>query len=123
MTQSTKPLTGKALLNKVQELANLSRREIAKRCGYVSSQSGRVSLADFYEALLAAKGLTLESAKARDGRGREPSFRTSVQKNGQIIIGPHYTQSMGLQPGEQFEVKLGHKHIHLIQLGESSAQS
>ncbi|MEM9484009.1 MAG: AbrB-like transcriptional regulator, partial [Cyanobacteria bacterium P01_F01_bin.116] len=30
-----------------------------------------------------------------------------------------YTQEMGLKPGDEFEIKLGYKHIHLIQLGEN----
>ncbi|MFN7354500.1 MAG: AbrB-like transcriptional regulator, partial [Pseudanabaena sp.] len=37
-------------------------------------------------------------------------------KNGQIVIGSTYTKSMGLNEGDEFEIKLGYKHIHLIQL-------
>jgi bifunctional DNA-binding transcriptional regulator/antitoxin component of YhaV-PrlF toxin-antitoxin module len=40
----------------------------------------------------------------------------SVHKNGQIVIGATYTQSMGLNSGDEFEIKLGYKHIHLIQV-------
>jgi len=39
-----------------------------------------------------------------------------VHKNGQIVIGSTYTDEMGLKPGDEFEIKLGYKHIHLIQL-------
>jgi AbrB family looped-hinge helix DNA binding protein len=46
----------------------------------------------------------------------------SVHKNGQIVIGSTYTQEMGLKPGDEFEIKLGYKHIHLIQVG-SEAES
>jgi hypothetical protein len=119
----TAPLTGKALLQKVKELSNLPRRETAKRCGYYStSKSGqvRVNLTDFYDAVLAAKGVPLDPDGAKDGRGREPTFRVSVHKNGQIVIGSTYTESMGLQPGDEFEIKLGYKHIHLKQVEGSS---
>ncbi len=116
------PLAGKALLQKVKELGNLSRRETAKRCGYYSiSKTGqtRVNLTEFYDALLAAKGVPLDPDGTKDGRGREPTYRVSVHKNGQIVIGATYTEEMGLKPGDEFEIKLGYKHIHLIQVDAS----
>ena len=116
---ATAPLTGKALLQKVKELAHLPRREKAMRCGYYSltkNQETRVNLTEFYDALLLAQGVALDSAAAKDSRGREPTFRVSVHRNGQIVIGSAYTQSMGLKPGDEFMIKLGYKHIHLIQV-------
>lgn len=116
---ATSPLTGKALLQKVKELNHLPRRETAKRCGYYTvtkNDQTRVNLTDFYDALLAAKGVPLDPDGVKDGRGREPTYRVSVHKNGQIVIGSTYTQAMGLQPGDEFEIKLGYKHIHLKQL-------
>ncbi len=117
-TQPT-PITGKALLQKVKELANLPRRETAKRCGYYTVTKGgqmRVNLTEFYDAVLAAKGVPLDPEGTKDGRGREPTYRVSVHKNGQIVIGSTYTQEMHLKPGDEFEIKLGYKHIHLKQL-------
>jgi hypothetical protein len=117
------PLTGKALLQKVKELSHLPRREKAKRCGYYTTGKNnqtRVNLADFFEALLEAKGTTLDAEGAKDGRGREPTYRVSVHQNGQIVIGSTYTQKMGLKPGDEFEIKLGYKHIHLIQIDSDS---
>jgi len=120
MTETvTPPLTGKALLQKVKELSHLPRRETAKRCGYYTlTKSGqvRVNLTEFYDALLMARGVPLNPEGSKDGRGREPTYRVSVHKNGQIVIGAAYTQAMGLHPGDEFEIKLGYKHIHLIQL-------
>ncbi len=119
---SPTPLTGKALLQKVKELAHLPRRETAKRCGYYTvtkNNQTRVNLTDFYDALLVAKGLPLDPEGSKDGRGREPTYRVSVHKNGQIVIGAAYTQAMGLKPGDEFEIKLGYKHIRLIQLDSS----
>ncbi|HAX86779.1 MAG TPA: AbrB family transcriptional regulator [Cyanobacteria bacterium UBA11370] len=122
----TTPLTGKALLQKVKELAHLPRRETAKRCGYYTvtkNDQTRVNLTDFYDAVLAAKGVPLDPEGAKDGRGREPTYRVSVHKNGQIVIGATYTQAMGLQPGDEFEIKLGYKHIHLKQVDSDGTKS
>ena len=118
------PLTGKALLQKVETLSHLNKRETAKRCGYLTlTKEGkpRVNLTDFYDAVLAAKGIELTPGIARDRRGREPTYRVSVHRNGQIIIGAAYTQKMGLKPGDEFEIQLGYKHIHLKQLSDGQA--
>ncbi|MGB5636684.1 MAG: AbrB family transcriptional regulator [Waterburya sp.] len=124
---ATAPLTGKALLQKVKELSHLPRRETAKRCGYFTTNKldqTRVNLTDFYDAVLAAKGVPLDPEGAKDGRGREPTYRVSVHKNGQIVIGSTYTQAMGLKEGDKFEIKLGYKHIHLKQIdGEENGAS
>lgn len=120
MTETaTAPLTGKALLQKLKELAHLPRREKAKRCGYYTvgkNDQTRVNLADFFGAILEAKGTSLSPEGPKDGRGREPTYRVSVHRNGQIVIGATYTEKMGLKPGDEFEIKLGYKHIHLIQI-------
>jgi len=124
---ATAPLTGKALLQKVKELSHLPRRETAKKCGYYTitkDKQTRVNLTDFYDAVLAAKGVPLDPEGTKDGRGREPTYRVSVHKNGQIVIGSTYTQAMGLQEGDKFEIKLGYKHIHLKQIdGEENGAS
>jgi AbrB family looped-hinge helix DNA binding protein len=122
---ATAPLTGKALLQKVKELAHLPRRETAKRCGYYTITKNdltRVNLTDFYDAVLAAKGVPLDPEGTKDGRGREPTYRVSVHKNGQIVIGATYTIAMGLKPGDEFEIKLGYKHIHLKQVDSDTAK-
>ncbi|MBW4497085.1 MAG: AbrB family transcriptional regulator [Oscillatoria princeps RMCB-10] len=121
--QEYQTLTGKALLQKVKELSHLPRRETAKRCGYYSTSSSgnvKVNLTDFYDAVLAAKGIALDPTGTKDGRGREATYRVSVHKNGQLVIGSNYTKEMGLKPGDQFEIRLGYKHIHLIYVGESA---
>ncbi len=118
---ATEALTGKSLLQKIKS-SNLPKRELAKECGYYTvSKDGetRVNLADFYDAVLAAKGIALEPKSEKEGRGREATYRVTVHQNGQIVIGGSYTQSMGLKPGDEFEIKLGYKHIHLIQLDDN----
>lgn len=122
---SPNPLTGKALLQKVKELSHLPRREKAKRCGYYTltkNNQTRVNLTEFYDALLAAEGMPLDpEGSKKDGRGREPTYRVRVHQNGQIVIGTAYTQAMGLQKGDEFEIKLGYKHIRLVQLDSSDS--
>lgn len=117
---ATTPLKGKALLKKVEKLTdkNQPRREIAKQCGYYTGNGDdtRVNLTDFYEAILAARGLNISDEAGTDGRGRDLTHRVSTHKNGQIVIGASYTQKMGLKPGDEFEIKLGSKHIHLTQV-------
>jgi AbrB family looped-hinge helix DNA binding protein len=115
----TTPLTGKALLQKIKELSHLNKREQARQCGYLSSAKGtseRVQLTEFYEAIVEAIGYKLDPDHPKDGRGREPTYRVSVHKNGQIVIGAAYTRAMNLSEGDEFEIKLGYKHIHLKQI-------
>jgi hypothetical protein len=117
--KSKEPLTGKELLAKVKENDGLTKRELAKECGYYTiGKEGqtRVTLAEFYDALLSAKGIQLEPQKSGDGRGRETTYKLTVHKNGQIVIGSAYTQEMGLKSGDEFQIKLGYKHIHLAKL-------
>lgn len=119
MAEKVTPLTGKALLQRVKELSHLSKRETAKECGYYNitkSGQARVNLTGFYNALLGARGISLSPESSKDGRGREPTYRVSVHKNGQIVIGSTYTEEMGLKPGDEFEIKLGYKHIQLIKV-------
>ncbi|MGL4499097.1 MAG: AbrB family transcriptional regulator [Planktothrix sp.] len=122
---STAPITGKALLQKVKALGNLPRRETAKLCGYstpTKDNQSRANMTEFYDALLAAKGIALDPGASKDGRGREASYRACVHKNGSLVIGTNYTESMGLEAGDLFEIRLGSKHIHLIQLGDQSEE-
>ena len=58
-------LTGPELLAKVKELGDVSKSELVRECGYVSTKkdgSERLNFTAFYEALLIAKGVTLGAA-------------------------------------------------------------
>jgi hypothetical protein len=120
--RKTEPLTGEALLKKVKELDNLSPDEKAKTCGYYSiTKSGaeRVSMMKFLKALIEAEGSIKLDNKSKNGSGRggrSASYRISVQSNGNLLIGAAYTKQMELNPGDEFEISLGRKHIHLKQL-------
>jgi AbrB-like transcriptional regulator len=113
-------LTGKALLQKLKEIPHLSRREKARECGYstiVADGKVRVSSGEFMNAVLKAKGISLETESVKKSRGKEAGYRTSVQKSGQLLIGSAYTQKMGLKPGDEFEIRIGYKHVRLVQVG------
>ncbi|VEP12731.1 Transcriptional regulator AbrB [Hyella patelloides LEGE 07179] len=116
-----KPLVGQELLDKVKQLDHLSKEEKARECGYYTlTKNGveRVNMMKFLNALIDAEGIELDSTSNGQGRGgRSASYRISVQSNHNLLIGSAYTKKMGLKPGDEFEITLGRKHIHLKQLG------
>ena len=115
------PLVGQELLNTVKQLDDLSKEEKARECGYYTrTKNGveRVNMMKFLNALIDAEGIELDSTSNGQGRGgRSASYRISVQSNHNLLIGSAYTKKMGLKPGDEFEITLGRKHIHLKQLG------
>ena len=115
-------LTGTELLAKVKELCDVSKSELVRECGYVSSKKDgaeRLNFTAFYEALLEAKGLSFGegSGKGRGRGGRTLSYSTRVQFNGNLLVGKAYTAMLDLKPGDEFEIKLGRKQIQLIPIG------
>ncbi len=115
------PLVGATLIDKVKELGNLSKEEKARECGYYTVTKNnveRVNMMKFLNALIDAEGIELDSTSNGQGRGgRSASYRISVQSNGNLLIGSAYTKKMGLKQGDEFEITLGRKHIHLRQIG------
>ena len=112
-----KPLTGKKLKAKLKALQGATKKEIAKACGYASkTKTGqeRINITSFYKALLEAEGMTFEAQPSESGgRGRPPTYRTTVHKNGTLLIGASYTTEMGLNPGDEFVLTLGKRGIKL----------
>jgi 2-keto-4-pentenoate hydratase len=47
------------------------------------------------------------------------SYVTKIQFNGNLMVGKAYTAMLDLQPGDEFEIKLGRKQIKLIPLGST----
>jgi AbrB-like transcriptional regulator len=123
-SKKIEPLMGEALLKKVKELETLSKDEKARQCGYYTvTRNGveRVNLMKFYNALIDAEGIELDSKSSSNGRGgRSASYRISVQSNGNLLIGAAYTKQMDLKPGDEFEISLGRKHIQLRQIDPES---
>ncbi|MCP9774885.1 AbrB family transcriptional regulator [Cyanobium sp. WAJ14-Wanaka] len=115
-------LTGSDLLSKVKELGDISKSDLVRSCGYVSSKkdgSERLNFTSFYEALLEAKGVSLGDGggKGKGKGGRSLSYVATVQGNGNLLVGKAYTAMLDLKPGDEFEIKLGRKQIKLIPSG------
>ena len=47
------------------------------------------------------------------------AYIAKVQGNGNLLVGKAYTAILGLEPGAEFEIKLGKKAIRLIPVGGS----
>lgn len=121
MANKTEALSGEALLQRVKDLNGLTADEKAIKCGYYTvTKDGakRVSKMKFMNALIEAEGIDLDGkASSGNGRGgRSASYKISVQSNGNLLIGATYTHKMELNPGDEFEITLGRKHIHLKQI-------
>jgi len=122
VSMGTIMLNGSDLLSKVKELGDASKSELVRSCGYVSTKkdgSERLNFTAFYEALLEAKGMTLGDGggKGKGKGGRRLSYVATVQFNGNLLVGKAYTAMLGLEPGDEFEIKLGRKQIKLIPAG------
>jgi len=119
-------LTGSDLLAKVKEMGDASKSDLAMACGYVSKKkdgSNRVNFTAFYEALLNAKGVELGGSGKSVGRGgRKLSYTATVQGNGNLLVGMAYTGLLNLNPGDEFEIKLGKKSIRLVPIGGSDEE-
>jgi hypothetical protein len=120
------PLEGEALIQKVKELDDLSKEEKARECGYLTTTKtgqSRVNMMKFQNALLDAMGMELDGKGDGTGRGgRTPSYRISVQSNGNLLIGAAYTKQMDLHAGDEFLITLGRKHIKLKQVGTEESE-
>jgi len=121
-------LTGTELLAKVKELGDASKSDLVRSAGYVSTKKDgteRLNFTAFYEALLEAKGVSLGDSGGAGGKGRPGrslSFATKIQFNGNLLVGKAYTAQLGLQPGDEFEIKLGRNQIKLIPLGAAGEE-
>jgi hypothetical protein len=121
-------LTGSELLAKVKEIGEVSKSDLVRACGYVSTKKDgaeRLNFTAFYEALLEAKGVSLGEAGGRGGSGkagRKLSYIATVQGNGNLLVGKAYTALLDLKPGDEFEIKLGRKQIRLLPAGSSDEE-
>ncbi|MEB3265269.1 MAG: AbrB family transcriptional regulator [Cyanobacteriota bacterium] len=118
-------LTGVELLAKVKELGDVGKSEIVRACGYVSGKKDggeRLNFTAFYEALLEAKGVEIGATPKAGKAGRKLSYVATVQGNGNLLIGKAYTALLDLQPGDEFEIKLGRKQIRLLPVGSTDEE-
>ncbi len=113
-------LTGNELLAKVKELGDVSKSELVRSTGYVSTKkdgSERLNFTEFYEALLKAKGVRFNTGSGKSTASKRVdnlSYVATVQSNGNLLIDKAYTRLLGLKPGDQLAIKLSRKQIKLI---------
>jgi hypothetical protein len=120
-------LTGSDLLAKIKELGDVSKSDLVRACGYVSTKKDgeeRVNFTAFYEALLEAKGVSLGAGGSKVGGtpGRKLSYVATVQGNGNLLVGKAYTALLGIRPGDEFEIKLGRKQVRLVPVGSGEGE-
>ena len=119
-------LTGSDLLAKVKDLGDVSKSDLVKACGYISTKKDggdRLNFTAFYEALLEAKGINLAAGVPAVGKGgRKLSYTAKVQGNGNLMVGKAYTAMLDLEPGAEFDIKLGKNAIKLIRVGGSEEE-
>ncbi|WP_233786964.1 AbrB family transcriptional regulator [Dulcicalothrix desertica] len=114
-------LEGKALTDKVKEMANSSKEQKAKACGYYSVDKNgaeRVNMMKFLNALLDYEEISFDSRSNESSRGRSASYRIAVQSNGALRRGSTYTKQLGLKPGDEFSLKIGRTNIKLTAISE-----
>lgn len=117
------PVSGKELLKLIKQNPAKTAKQLAEMAGYTTvTKTGqqRVKMLAFQSAVLEANNIAikpeLEEVETVRG-GRKASYRIQVQQNGNLLIGSAYTRQMGLQPGSEFEIQIGRKHIKLVQVG------
>lgn len=102
-------LTGQELLDKVAELGDADKTELALETGYFHDQPDgrkRCAYAEMYRAIAEAKGI----APAK--RGRNLGFKAKVLTTGAVLVGSRYCQDLGWEPGEQIQInKVGRKLV------------
>ena len=52
--------------------------------------------------------------------GRKLSYTAKVQGNGNLLVGKAYTAMLDLEPGDEFEIKLGKKQVRLIPVSKAA---
>jgi hypothetical protein len=117
-------LTGSERLAMVNELGEASKSEIVRACGYVSTKidgGDRLNFTAFYGARLEAKGVELGAFPKTGRGGRKLSYVATVQGNGNLLLGKANTVMLDLEPGDEFEIKLGRKPIRLVPVGSQDS--
>ena len=102
-------LTGQPLLDKIKELGDVTKDELARATGYVrvkkdGSESFRY--ASMHQAIIEASTGVRVGAKAASGArpGRTLSYVTSVAKNGGCLVGRGYLAQLGAELGDELDI-------------------
>lgn len=107
--QTMAGLTGQPLLDKIKELGDVTKDELARATGYVRTKKDGTEAFRFtsmYEAITeASTGVRVGSKSASTGKpGRTLSYVTSVAKNGGCLIGRGYLAQLGAEQGDELDI-------------------
>ena len=117
-------LHGAELLARVKELGDVTKAELVRGCGYASTARDgreRLNMTAFYEALLAAKGVSLIGEAGRTTR--KLSYTTKVQANGQVVLGKAYTSQLGVSSGDVVAIRPGRRQLRLVPADASGSEA
>jgi hypothetical protein len=118
----SEPLTGAALIAKVEEMPGASKSELVRACGYVSAKKEggeRRNFTAFYKAMVVAQGTPLPQGDAplpqgdAGGGGRKLSYTTTVLTTG-VLIGKRYVELLGLKPGDKLRIMVTQDEISVV---------
>lgn len=104
-------LTGQTLLDKIKELGDIGKDELARATGYVKTKKdGTESFrySSMHEAIIeASTGVKIGSKAASSGKpGRSLAYVTSVAKSGSAIIGRGYLAQLGAETGDELDISV-----------------
>lgn len=106
-------LTGKGLLEFVQQSEGTNDRVVAEKAGYVRmTKTGKrqIMLRRFYNEILRAQGMTPVGRSP----GQQVKNRTTVHRSGVILLGKVYSYRFGLRPGDELDIVIEDDYIKLV---------
>lgn len=103
-------LTGQPLLDKIKELGDVSKDELARATGYVRTKkdgSEAFRFTSMYEAITEASTGVKVGGKATGGKpGRTLTYVTSVAKSGAALVGKSYLAKLGAEIGDELDIEV-----------------
>ena len=124
----TEVLTGDALMEVYKSNKKATATELCRLTGYYSvNKNDKVvhNIAGMQKALLIAMGVNIGSdsgSKVGPG-GRKLSYIAKVQGNNNLLVGNAYTKLLGLEPGDEFQIKISKNSIRLIPVGSTEEET
>jgi hypothetical protein len=117
-------LTGEELIAFVEANPGVSETDLALAAGYVrTTTTGKLQVLKkaFIAAVLATKGLKVGADPKRD-RGKSASYKTSVHRNGIMLLGRTYGQVAGFEPGDRLAITVSSGEVRVNRLDEDDEE-
>jgi hypothetical protein len=90
-------LTGLELLQTITQFSEMSRSELAKKCGYVN-RAGKVQIQPFLIAILAAKGEKIGTDARSELDDTQAYYK--ITPNGVLAIPHRFNEAIDCNPGD-----------------------